>query len=76
MALSPSRVELVSELAELHRLQLESIEEAIYVGWTHEQLAGSRNAPTVCQSCSVNWTPLTGPRDGHIRSRLETSLSS
>jgi hypothetical protein len=39
MALNPSRTEMVSELAELHRLQLKSIGDATYLGWTREQLA-------------------------------------
>jgi hypothetical protein len=33
------RAELVAELSELHRLQLESITDATYIGWTREQMA-------------------------------------
>lgn len=38
MAAINSRAELVVELSELHRLQLQSMADATYVGWTHEEL--------------------------------------
>ena len=34
-----SRAELVAELAELHSLQLKTMVDATFVGWTDEQLA-------------------------------------
>jgi hypothetical protein len=38
----PSRAELVTELAELHRTQLKSLTDATYVGWTREQLVAQQ----------------------------------
>jgi len=37
MASNASRAQFVAELAQLHRLQLKSIADATFVGWTHEQ---------------------------------------
>jgi hypothetical protein len=33
-----SRAELVAELTELHELQLKSLTDATYVGWTREEM--------------------------------------
>jgi hypothetical protein len=37
MPSNPSRSELVAELTELRRLQLTSLADATYIGWTQEQ---------------------------------------
>jgi hypothetical protein len=37
MAFNSSRAELVAELTELHKLQLKSIADATYLGWTREE---------------------------------------
>src|SRR5207253_8005623 len=43
MASNASRAQFVAELAQLHRLQLKSIADATFVGWTHEQEVAHRS---------------------------------
>ena len=42
MTSNASRAQLVAELAQLHRLQLKSIVDATFVGWTHEEEVAHR----------------------------------
>jgi hypothetical protein len=42
MAPNPFRADMVAELAELRRLQLKSISDATYIGWTHEQMVAQQ----------------------------------
>jgi hypothetical protein len=71
MPSNPSRSELVAELTELRRLQLTSLADATYIGWTQEQEVAHQKRSNRIWAVQRELNGLD--RDGNIRSGLETS---